>query len=207
MENEPTVFVVDDDPAVRKALKLPIKSVGLNVESFASAREFLDAYDPARPGCLVVDVRMPGMDGLDLQEKLSALPGSIPMIFITGHGDIEMAVRAVQKGAVDFIEKPFRDQVLLDRIAEAIELDKDHRRRQARRAELASRLALLTPRERAVMNLVVAGKANKVIASELGLSRKTVEFHRAHVMEKMRADSVAELTQLAMAAGAAQAIS
>lgn len=195
---KPTVFVVDDDPGVRKGLGLLLDSVGLNVESFASAAEFLNSYERSRPGCLVLNVRMPGMGGLQLQETLASAGVQIPIIFITGHGDVPMAVKALHAGAVDFLEKPFPDQALLDRIHQAIGRDQAAREAQTQLAAVRSRLALLTERERQVMRLVVEGKANKVIATELGLSPKTVEVHRAHMMEKMRAQSVAELVRLAM---------
>lgn len=195
-QSEPTVFVVDDDSAVLKGLQLLIKSVGMNVEIYLSAQEFLDSYDPVRPGCLVLDIRMPAMSGLELQEMLQKKKVRIPIIIITGYGDVPVAVQAMKKGAVDLIEKPFSDQVLLDRIQNSIAEDIQARQKEAERKELESRLALLTPRERQVMDLVTAGKLNKVIASKLGLSQKTVEFHRNHIMEKMKVDSVAELVRL-----------
>ncbi len=195
-QSEPTVFVVDDDSAVLKGLQLLIKSVGMNVEIYLSAQEFLDSYDPVRPGCLVLDIRMPAMSGLELQEMLQKKKIRIPIIIITGYGDVPVAVQAMKKGAVDLIEKPFSDQVLLDRIQNSIAEDIQARQKEAERKELESRLALLTPRERQVMDLVTAGKLNKVIASKLGLSQKTVEFHRNHIMEKMKVDSVAELVRL-----------
>lgn len=196
---EPTVFVVDDDQAMRKSLHWLIESVGLNVETFPSARRFLESYTPGRPGCLVLDMRMPGISGLELQEKLKARNITIPVIFITGHGDVPMAVRAMKAGAIDFIEKPFNDQLLLDRIQHALEQDAQSRSGQAQRAELAARLALLTPREREVMEMVAEGKPNKVIAAQLGVSAKTVEAHRAKVMEKMQAKSLADLIRMVMA--------
>ena len=195
-QSEPTVFVVDDDSAVLKGLQLLIKSIGMNVEIYLSAQEFLDSYDPVRPGCLVLDIRMPAMSGLELQEMLQKKKIRIPIIIITGYGDVPVAVQAMKKGAVDLIEKPFSDQVLLDRIQNSIAEDIQARQKEAERKELESRLALLTPRERQVMDLVTAGKLNKVIASKLGLSQKTVEFHRNHIMEKMKVDSVAELVRL-----------
>jgi len=198
MDSEPTVFVVDDDEAVRKALSLLIKSAGISVESYASAGEFLDGYDPKRPGCLVLDIRMPGMNGLELQEKLVSKQIKIPVIIITGHGDVPTAVRAIKKGVVDFVEKPFDDHIILDRIRMAIEQDNETRRDMAQRAEVESRLALLTPREREVMNLLVAGKASKEIAFEFGLSRKTVDIHRSHIMMKLGLDSLADLVRIGM---------
>lgn len=197
MQADPTVFVVDDDAAVRESLCWLVESAGLNAESYATAQAFLDAYDPRQPGCLVLDVRMPGLSGLDLQEQLAAQGIMLPVIIITGHGEVPMAVRAMKGGAIDFIEKPFSDQLLLDRAREAIAQDAQNRVEQARRAEVAARLALLTPREREVMEMVVSGKANKQVGANLGISQKTVEAHRAQVMRKTRADSLAELVQLA----------
>jgi len=200
IKSKPVVFVVDDDPAMRKSLRWLIESVGLDVESYATAHEFLDAYDPDQAGCLVVDVRMPGMSGLDLQEKLNQLKIGIPIIIITGHADVSMAVRAMKSGAVDFIEKPFSDQALLDRIQSAIDLDTRNRERRARTKQVDDRITLLTPREREVMDLVVDGKSSKEIAAQLGLSPKTIEVHRAHLMEKMQADSLADLIRMAVSA-------
>ncbi len=195
---EPTVFVVDDDPAMRDSLRWLLESVGLAVQTFARAEEFLDIYDPASPGCLLLDVRMPGMSGLHLQDELAARHCTLPVIIITGYAEVATAVRALKTGAIDFIEKPFSDELLLERIRQAIDVDQRAREAQARRAAVAARFALLTPRERAVMELVIAGKANKVIAAELKLSPKTVEVHRANVMRKMEADSVAELVRLGL---------
>ena len=192
----PTVFVVDDDPAMRESLSFLVGSVGLAVECFANARDFLDRYDEQRDGCLVLDVRMPGMSGLELQEKLTDRGVDIPIVMITGFGDVPMAVRALKRGAMDFIEKPFTDQDLLDRIHEAIEVDRKRRTDRARRDEVSARIGRLTPRERQVMNSVLAGKPNKVIAHELGLSPKTIEVHRARMMDKMQVASLAELLQL-----------
>ena len=199
VDAKPTVFIVDDDQAVRKALSLLIKSAGLEVETHTSAQAFLETYDPARPGCLVLDVRMPGMSGPELQEQLSARGITIPVIIITGHGDVPIAVRALKKGAVDFIQKPFDGEVLLERVRQAIELDAQMRREQARRAEVAARLARLTPREHQVMGLLVAGRGNKEIALALGLSRKTVDIHRAHIMMKLGIDSLVELLRMGLA--------
>ena len=198
MEPGATVFVIDDDPAIRESLRWLIESVGLNVKVFATAPEFLESYLPGPPSCLVLDIRMPGMSGLDLQAELAARDIRVPVIIITGHAEVPVAVRAMKAGAFDFIEKPFSDQLLLDRISRAIEFDTQARRGRSAQADVASRLAQLTPREHQVMELVIAGKANKVIASELGLSPKTVEVHRAHVMKKMQADSLADLVRLGM---------
>jgi two-component system response regulator FixJ len=198
MQPNPTVFVVDDDPAIRESLRWLIESVGLNVKIFTTAQEFLEGYDPSLPGCLVLDVRMPGMSGLDLQNELAARKVNIPILIITGHAEVPVAVRAMKAGALDFIEKPFSDQLLLDRVRRAIEKDAEFRQADSLRTEVAARLAQLTPREREVMDLVIAGKANKVIASELGLSPKTVEVHRAHVMKKMQVDSLADLVRVGM---------
>lgn len=196
----PTVFVVDDDQAVRESLQMLAESVGYPSVGFASATEFLQAYDPTRPGCLVLDVRMRGMSGLELQDELVRRGITLPVIVVTGHGDIPMAVRAMRAGAVDFIEKPYRDQLLLDRIQQAVELDARTRKRIAEKAEIESRLERLTPRERQVLELVVGGRANKEIASDLGISLRAVESHRARVMERMEAGSVAELVQMVMVA-------
>ena len=194
----PTVFVVDDDAAVRDSLKMLLKSVGQLVETFGSAQEFLDAYRDDRPGCLVLDIRMPGMSGLELQAKLNERRAILPVIFITGHGDVPMAVEAMQAGAVDFIQKPFRDQDLLDRINQALDKDSANRAALAEKGAIATRLATLTPREHEVMELVVRGKANKVIAGDLNLSQRTVEIHRARVMEKMQAASLAHLVRMVL---------
>ena len=206
MDREPTVFVIDNDQAVLEGLSLLIKSVGLNVETFSSAQQFLDVLDPSRPGCLVLDVRMPGMSGLELQETLHRRHVKIPIIMISGHGDVPMAVQTVKMGAIDFIEKPFRDQVLLERIQKAILKDSETRQEQDELNALTARMDHLTVRERQVMNLVVAGKANKVIALDLGIKQKTVEFHRARVMEKMQAESVADLVKMAAKIGVADPI-
>jgi FixJ family two-component response regulator len=197
-QHEPTVFVVDDDPAVRDSLALLLRSVGLNGEAFASAQDFLEAHDAERPGCLVLDVRMPGMSGLELQQQLEALHSTLPIIFITAHGDVPMAVAAVKAGAVDFIQKPFRDQDLLDKIQHAIAADVRIREKLADRRDILDRIESLTPREQEVMEMVVDGKANKVIAIDLGLSQRTVEIHRARVMQKMAAESVSQLVQMVM---------
>jgi len=197
----PTVFVVDDDAAVRDALKFLLRSVGHAAEAFASATDFLDAYRDDRPGCLVLDIRMPGMSGLELQEQLVQRRSILPIIFITGHGDVPMAVEAMQAGAMDFIQKPFRDQDLLDRINQALEKDVKNREALGELNLIRERLASLTPREREVMDMVVHGKANKVIAGDLSLSQRTVEIHRARVMEKMQASSLAHLVRMVLEVG------
>jgi two-component system response regulator FixJ len=199
----PTIFVVDDDAAVRDALKLLLRSVGHAVETFGSAQEFLDAYGEDRAGCLVLDIRMPGMSGLELQQKLNEKHSILPIIFITGHGDVPMAVEAMQAGAVDFIQKPFRDQDLIDRINQALEKDGSNRAALGERNDIRRRLETLTPREREVLDLVVHGKANKVIAGDLKLSQRTVEIHRARVMEKMQASSLAHLVRMVLEVGQA----
>jgi two-component system, LuxR family, response regulator FixJ len=196
MMSGPAVFVVDDDEPVRHALKMLIESAGMKVETFASADEFLAEYDRRRPGCLVLDVRMPGMSGLNLQDKLLSERISIPVIMITGHGDVAMAVGAVKKGAVDFLQKPFDDEVLLQRVRQAMQLDAERREDQARSNAFQARLDRLTPREQEVLDLLLAGKGNKEIAFELGLSRKTIDIHRAHVMMKLGVDSLLDVARM-----------
>jgi len=200
MKSEPTVFVVDDDQAMRHSLKWLIESIGMKVRTYASADEFLGDYYPGRAGCLLLDVRMPGMSGLDLQAYLAREDSRLPVIIITGHGDVSMAVKAMKSGAVDFIEKPFYDEVLLTSIRNALDFDEKQRALRSQRAEIATRLAELTPREHEVMAMVTEGQANKEIATTLGVSAKTVEAHRARVMEKMRANSLAELVRMALIA-------
>jgi FixJ family two-component response regulator len=202
LDGTPVVFVVDDDPAMRDSLRWLIESTGVQVETFADAQTFLARIRPEVPGCLVLDVRMPGMSGLDLQSELARRGIGLPTIVVTGHAEVPMAVRAVKAGAIDFIEKPFSDQLLLDRVRQGIEMDRLARHGRAQRADVLRRLSLLTQREREVLDLVVAGRANKEIAAALRLSPKTVEVHRAHVMEKMQASSVAELVRLALFAQA-----
>lgn len=192
----PIVYVVDDDDAMRDSLAFLIGSVGHDCSCHPSAEDFLARYRPGRPGCLVADIRMPGMSGLDLQRALTERGATLSIIFVTGHGDIPMAVRALRAGAIDFLEKPFNDQTLLDRIGEAVRASREATLRQNRHAEIALRLGGLTPRERAVLEQVAAGKPNKVIAAALGISQKTVEVHRHNVMSKMGVRSAAELARL-----------
>jgi two-component system, LuxR family, response regulator FixJ len=194
----PSVFIVDDDEAVRNSLRLLVKSVGLMAVAQVSAQEFLAHYDPAQPGCLVLDVRMPGMSGLELQEELNRRGAVIPVIFITGHGDIPMAVEAMQQGAFHFLQKPFRDQDLIDCIQRALERDRLNRTELGENNRIRERRATLTPREREVLDLVTRGKPNKIMAADLGLSQRTVEIHRARVMEKMGASSLAQLVRMVM---------
>jgi FixJ family two-component response regulator len=196
--SEPAVvFVVDDDPSMRRSLETLLRSVGLDVRLFSSAQEFMQAARPDSPGCIVLDVRLPGMSGLAFQEELAKTGVALPVIFLTGHGDVPMTVRAMKAGAAEFLTKPFDDQVLLDAIHAAIERDRARRRDAASLATLTARYRQLTERERQVMKLVVAGRVNKQIAAELGLSVVTVKVHRGQVMRKMRAKSVAELVRMA----------
>jgi RNA polymerase sigma factor (sigma-70 family) len=198
MDIEATVFIVDDDQGVREAVSLLMESIGLAAEVYASAQAYLAAFDPARPGCLVLDVRMRGMSGLELQQRLAAEPLHPPIVIITGHGDVPMAVRAVQAGAVDFIEKPFNDQVLLDAVHRALQRDAEMRGQAMRLADIKDRLQRLTPREREILDLIVAGRRNKLIAADLGISQSTVEAHRARVMEKLEARSLSDLMRMVL---------
>ena len=194
---DPIVFVVDDDSSMREALTDLITSVGLLVEAFKSAREFLEHRRGDAPACLVLDVRLPGLSGLDLQRELVRTKAPIPIIFITGHGDIPMSVRAIKEGAVEFLAKPFRDQELLDAIQHALEIDRAARQERSRVAEVRRRYESLTKREREVMKLVVSGLLNKQIAGELGSSEVTVKMHRGQVMRKMKAQSLVQLVRMA----------
>lgn len=197
-ERPPTVFIVDDDRNILRAMQFLLRSVGLRSEVFASGDEFLEGFDAERPGCLVLDIRMPGLSGLELQERLLGAGSTLPIIFVTGHGDVPMAVEAMQKGAFDFVQKPFSEDDLLERIQAALSADRRVRDERARRAEVVARLERLTAREREVMELVVTGKPNKVIAYELGVSQRTVEIHRARVMDKMQARSLADLVRMSL---------
>jgi FixJ family two-component response regulator len=194
---QPVVYIIDDDPSVRNALTNLLRSVGLQVESFGSAQGFLSGKRPDGPGCLVLDVRLPGSSGLDLQRQLVESGIQLPIIFITGHGDIEMSVQAMKAGAVEFLTKPFREQVLLDAVQHAIERDRAAHRQRATLTELRDRYQSLSPREREVMAMVVRGLLNKQIAGELGATEATVKVHRAKVMHKMQADSLADLIRMA----------
>lgn len=196
MSDAATVFIVDDDQEVRHALKLLLESVGLQVACFESSHAYLEQFNSEKPGCLILDVRMPGMSGLDLQVRLNEERLHPPIIIITGHGDVPMAVRAVQAGAMNFLQKPFNDQLLLDSVYRAIEKDAQQRGEVSRLDEIQSRYERLTPREREVLQQIVAGKRNKLIAADLGVSQSTVEAHRAKVMEKMEADSLSELMRM-----------
>ncbi len=199
-ESEATIFVVDDDPGVRQSLEMLIRAIGQSVETYASAGEFLDAYTSERPGCLVLDLRMPGMSGLELQEELGSRGSNLPVIFITAHGDVPTAVDAVKGGAIDFIQKPFRDQDLIEKIELALEQNERALEETAERGDVQARVASLTSRERQVMDIVVDGKTNKSMATELRLSERTVEIHRARVMSKMGAESLADLVKMALRA-------
>ena len=196
MKKNPVIIVVDDDSGVRNAMRSLLKSVGLESALYGSAQEFLAAYQPAQPGVLVLDIRMPGMSGLELQQQLNLRGAVIPVIFMTGHGDIPMAVEAMQHGAFDFLQKPFRDQDLLDRIQRAIIKDTEQRQSLGEHQRIKAHLETLTAREREVLDLMTQGKQNKMIAQDLGVSPRTVEIHRARVMEKMDAQSVAQLVRM-----------
>ncbi len=198
MDMEPVVHVVDDDPNLLKSLRWLLESVGRKVETFESGRAFLADFDPAQPGCLLLDIRMPGMSGLELTQHLQSRNIALPIILFTGHGDVPMAVQAMKDGAFDFIEKPYNEQKLLDRINDAVEHDCRTRHELAQRDEAIARIAQLTPREREVMELIVEGLANKQMAVRLGISEKTVEVHRSRARRKLGAESVADLVKIAL---------
>lgn len=199
MDTTTCVYIVEDDDAVRDSLALMLGSIGRKVASFASADEFLKAYSQTMAGCIVLDIRMPGMNGMELQRKLNEQNSILPIIFVTGHGDVPMAVEAMQQGAVDFVQKPYREQELLDKINHAMQLDEENRSSLQQRQGILTRMKTLTPRERDVMLLMVDGRANKVIAIDLDISQRTVEIHRARVMEKLKASSLAYLVRMYLA--------
>ena len=197
-ERAPIVFIVDDDEAVRASLRLLLKSVGIAATAIGSAREFLARHDASQPSCLLLDIRMPGMSGLELQQALNLRGQIIPVIFITGHGDVPMAVEAMKNGAFDFLQKPFRDQELIDRVQLALAKDKENRVALSQHSKIRAHFESLTPREREVLDLMTRGKPNKVMAADLGISQRTVEIHRARVMEKMEASSLAQAVRMMM---------
>jgi FixJ family two-component response regulator len=203
LEAESIVFIIDDDPLYRRSSERLVRSVGFSVQSFESARDFLSGRRPNVPSCLVLDVRLPGLSGLDLQRELAEAGVHIPIIFVTGHGDIPMSVQAMKAGAVEFLTKPFRDQALLDAIRQAIGRDQVARQQHARNSDLRRRYESLNPREREVFKCVVSGMLNKQIADELGATERTVKFHRGHIMRKMQVNSLAELVRMAEALGIA----
>ena len=198
VSSQSTVFIVDDDDAVRESLEWLITSENMNVQSYSSAQEFLSAYDPGQSGCLVLDVRMPGMSGLELQERLKKNELKIPIIIMTAYGDVPSAVRAMRDGAVDYVEKPFNGQYLVERIRIALDQDVKNRAKYARQAKSSALLSLLTCRENQVVDLIVMGHSNKKIAEELGISHKTVEAHRAHIMQKLEVNGLAQLMRLVL---------
>ncbi len=200
METDPTVFIVDDDPAVRQALLTLVRSMRLRAECYESAQQFLDAFDPARPGCVLLDVRMPGISGLGLLEQFNREEMPLPAIVMSAYGDVPMVVRAMKAGALNFLEKPCRDQQLWEAIQEAIKWDADHRERMALRAQVRHRLQRLTHGEHDVLAMLIDGKPNRIIAAELNLSVRTIEVRRAKIMDKMKADSLAELIRLTLSA-------
>jgi FixJ family two-component response regulator len=197
----PTVFIVDDDAGVRKSIRELLVSVGLAVETFESAQSFLDAFDTARPGCLVLDVRMARMSGLALEAKLAEMGADIPIVFISGHGDISMAVNAIKRGAVDFVPKPYQEQQLLDAVNEALRRDALRRAAPLDASGVAQRLQMLSPREHEVLDLALKGHSSKAIARELGISHRTVELHRSHLLEKLEVASITELMRLNLGRG------
>lgn len=199
MDVSPRVYIIEDDDAVRDSLQLMLESVGRETEAFNSADTFLNSYHPNMAGCIVLDIRMPGMNGMELQRKLNELNAILPIIFVTGHGDVPMAVEAMQQGALDFVQKPYREQELLDKISMAMNLDTENRASLEQQQLILERMQGLTPREQDVLALMVEGKANKVIAIDLDISQRTVEIHRSRVMEKLQANSLAHLVRMFMA--------
>jgi two-component system response regulator FixJ len=197
--NGETVLIVDDDAAVRDSMRMLLKTVGINAQTFGSGDDFIAAYDPNWDGCILLDIRMPGTSGMEVQNKLLELGCELPVIFVTGHGDIPMAVDAMHKGAFDFLQKPFRDQELLDRITEALAVHREHEEKSSQKKKIRARFETLTPREKEVMQYVVKGAANKVIALDLEVSQRTVEIHRSRVMEKMHVRSLAQLVRASLA--------
>lgn len=191
-----TVFIVDDDAAVRDSVAMLLGTVNLATETFPSAEDFFAGWDPSRPGCLLLDLRMPGMSGLGVQQELAERGSRIPVVFLTAHGDVQVAVQAMKAGAVDFLQKPFRDDELIERVQKALEVDRRQRALEVDEANFRSRLAELTPREREVMDHVVSGAPNKAIAMDLGLSERTIEIHRSRAMKKMGVTSLAELVRM-----------
>jgi FixJ family two-component response regulator len=202
-EQESIVFIIEDDPLFRASTERLVRSVGFSVQSFQSARDFMGSRRPNVPSCLILDVRLPGLSGLDLQRELAEAGAHLPIIFVTGHGDIPMSVQAMKAGAVEFLTKPFRDQSLLDAIRQAIERDRVARQQRARDADLRRRYQSLGPRENEVFKCVVSGMLNKQIADELGSTERTIKFHRGHIMRKMQAKSLAELVRMAESLGIA----
>ena len=194
--SEPIVYVVDDDDAVRNGVTAVVETMGAKVEAYDSAEAFFDTYDPDQPGCLILDLKMPGMNGMELQTRLADEKISLPIIFITGHGDISTAVEAIQKEAIDFLEKPFRNKVLRDKVQQALDLINSNQRKLSNLAEFKTNLDSLTAREREIMDLMLTGKITKVIANELGIKQKTVDFHRINILQKMQVETVVELVLL-----------
>ncbi|PVY79135.1 LuxR family two component transcriptional regulator [Tamilnaduibacter salinus] len=197
-ETQPMVYVVEDDEAVRDSLELLLKSEGHGVQTFATANAFLDEYSDEMAGCIVLDIRMPGMDGMELQRRLNERNAILPIIFVTGHGDVPLAVDAMKGGAVDFIQKPYKEEALLEKIHTALEQDREQRATLGQKQEIQRRLETLTPRENEIMDRMIAGQANKVIAIELDISQRTVEIHRSRVMHKMGTHSLAHLVRMVM---------
>lgn len=197
MDSKPSVFLIDDDPGIQDAMRRLLKSIGLPLYTFTTAQEFLEKYDPeTNVGCLILDIRMPGMSGLELQQRLRERGDDIPIIIVSAHADVPMTVRAIKAGALDFLEKPYNEQVLLDRIQEGIQYNMKRRGEQGERVEIEKRMEDLTPRETEVLDLLVSGKPNKTIAEDLNISRKTLDIHRGKVLQKMKAETVADLVRM-----------